>query len=196
MGRLDSRTPTTWVACVAERPLELLSDQAHCEMRAAASAQALITPHPDKPALVQALCEVAREELLHHAQVVRELDRRGACLAPGRANPYAAGLLALATGKSAERLLDRLLISSLIEARSLERFQLLSEHHPDRALASFYAALVPSEAAHRALFVELARAEFPRARVDARLAELRAAEAAVLQALPFDYRMHSGAPKA
>lgn len=192
MWRLGSITATEWVRRVEARPLELLSDHAHCELRAAASAQALLARHTDKPRLMQALCEVAREELAHFAQVVGLLDARGGVLAPALANPYVEGLLACRSHHAPELLLDRLLVSALIEARSLERFVLLAENLADAELAAFYRALVPSEAGHRALFVELAREHYPTERVLERLAELCAAETRLLESLPFEPRMHSG----
>ncbi|MBK7876987.1 MAG: hypothetical protein IPJ77_14790 [Planctomycetes bacterium] len=192
MWRLDVLTTPDWVARVETRPVELLSDHAHCELRAAASAQALIVKYTEHAALVQRMSAVAREELLHFELVLDELAKRGGTLLPARANPYAEGLLAARAHRKEELLLDRLLVAALIEARSLERFHLLAEHLHDRELAAFYRGLVPSEAAHQALFVELAKEHYAAERVQERLAELRAAEARVLRALPFDHRMHSG----
>ncbi|MBI5362749.1 MAG: hypothetical protein HZA53_06190 [Planctomycetes bacterium] len=192
MNRLEVDTSPRWVERVAERPLELLSDHAHCELRAAASAQALIVKYPEDVELVLRMSAVAREELEHFERVLGVLAKRGAGLLPARANPYAEGLLAARAHKKEELLLDRLLIAALIEARSLERFVLLAEHLADRELAALYRELVPSEAGHQALFVQLARGRYPEARVHARLAELRAVEARVIQALAFEVRMHSG----
>lgn len=192
MRLLEHSTSKEWVARVAERPVELLSDHAHCELRAAASAQALIVKHAGDAELALRMSAVAREELEHFELVLAELARRGAGLRPARANPYAEGLLAARSHRKEELLLDRLLVSSLIEARSLERFHLLAEHLEDRALADFYRALVPSEAGHQALFVALARGRYPEARVRERLAELCAVEARVVRGLPFEHRMHSG----
>jgi len=192
MARLASATPVAWVARVAERPLELLADHAHCELRAAASARALSARHADDRALVERLGEVEAEEREHHAAVLRLLAARGGQPGPLRPNAYAQGLLALRAHRKEELLLDRLLICCLIEARSLERFHLLAEHLPDAELREFYAALVPAEAAHRALFVELAKQRYPHARVLERLAELTRAEGELVARLAFDYRMHSG----
>lgn len=192
MWRLSSSTPAGWVERVARRPLELLADHAHCELRAAASAQTLIARHGGDAELAAALCEVAREELEHFARVLELLARRGGALTPARPNPYAEGLLAQRAHRQSELLLDRLLVSALIEARSLERFVLLADELPDPELAAFYRSLVPSEAGHRALFVELALARHPRERVLERLSELCAAEAELLERLEFAPRMHSG----
>ncbi len=89
-------------------------------------------------------------------------------------------------------LLDRLLLAQLIEARSLERFQLLAEHLADRGLGALYEDLLASEAGHRALFGRLARGLFPAPDVERRQAQLWALEGEILAALPFAYRVHSG----
>ena len=192
MHRLGLSTSHGWVARVAERPIELLSDHAHCELRAAASAQALIVRHTGDAELVARMSSVAREELEHFERVLALLAKRGAGLLPARPNPYAEGLLAARAHRREELLLDRLLVAHLIEARSLERFLLLAELLEDRELAEFYRGLVPSEAGHQALFVQLARGRHPEERVRERLAELREVEARVIAGLPFDFRMHSG----
>ena len=192
MAGLRLSTPPAWAVRVAREPLVLLSDHAHCELKAAASAQALIARHPQKHALVDRLCAIAIEELEHFARVVALLRARGGELAPIERNPYAEALLARTAG-GRDALLDRLLVSSLIEARSLERFRLLADHAADRDLAALYRDLVASEAAHRASFLRLARDHAGAERADARLAELEEAEAEIVASLPFAVRMHSGA---
>ncbi len=194
--QLAWETPADWVERVSSRTLELLCDHAHCELRAAASAQALISKRPRSKGLVEALGKVALEESEHFTQVIDLLHRRGGQLEGARDNPYAAGLLSGFSSRQGEVLLDRLLISSLIEARSLERFVLLSRHLPDEELRSFYAGLVPSESGHRALFVALATDHYPAKRVEARLAEFISLEAKVISSLPFSARMHSGLAEA
>lgn len=199
MIRLTWTTPVEWVARVERDPLALLSDHAHCEMKAAASAQALIGKHTRKSELVRALCDIAREELEHFARVQQAIVARGGVLEPFSRNPYAETLI----GRSGqgrvctdderdETLLDRLLVSALIEARSLERFVLLAEHARDEELAELYRSLVPSEAAHQAQFRKLARAVYPETRVKERLEFLTELEGRVVAALPFEVRMHSG----
>lgn len=192
MWRLDVLTPPEWVLRVSERPIEFLRDHAYCELRAASSAQALLAKHVDDVRLVEALCGVACDELAHFALVVKQLEARGATLIPVPANPYMAGLLACTRHDHEGLLLERLLVSALVETRSLERFHLLAEHLPDRELAEFYRSLLKTEAEHQALFVTLARERFGAERTHARLAELRADEARLVARLPFDYRMHAG----
>lgn len=192
MFRLAWQTPPAWVERVAEEPLALLADHAHCELKAAASAQSLILRRPQARELVTRLSAVAREELEHFELVLAELHARGAELGPARESPYAKGLLARAAELGGLDLLGRLLVAALIEARSLERFWLLAEHLPDASLAALYRRLLPSESAHRGLFLSLARAHFPRETVEQRLAALTAAEGELVASLAFEPRMHSG----
>lgn len=189
---LGWQTPAEWVARVAERPLELLEDHAHCELKAAASAQAMIAKWPRSQELVSRLGEVAAEEIEHFNRVIELLHRRGGKLGSAQPNPYAEGLVRGFSSRQGEVLLDRLLVAGLIEARSLERFVLLANHLEDGELRGLYGDLVASEAGHRALFYRLARTHFDVRRVDARLDELRELEARVMASLSFGPRMHSG----
>ena len=189
---LAYETPTEWVARVEEEPLTLLSDHAHCEMKAAASAQGLIARYPDRKPLVLLLGRLAAEEMEHFDRVVRLLDERGGALLHVERNPYAERLLARSNQGRSDRLLDRLTVAGLIESRSLERFWLLAEHLRDASLASLYRDLLVSEASHAGLFFGLARDLFGRERASARQAELTAAEGEIVAALPFEVRMHSG----
>lgn len=197
MIELRWRTPPEWVREVEADPLALLSDHAHCELGAAASAQTLIARNPGRDELVAGLAETARTELEHFERVVALLHGRGGSLRHPEPSPYAAGLLSAAAehgaGRAEQRpLLDRLLVAGLIEARSLERFHLLATHLADRELAGLYRDLMASEASHRALFHRLATRYHDAERVAARLAELARLEAELISRLPFAHRVHSG----
>jgi len=189
-------TPSSWAGAALDDPEALLDDHAHCELGAAAAAQSLIARVPHHSRLVDRLSALAAEEMRHFRRVHRLLVRRGGRLRPPRTNPYTAGLLAVVREPREERLLDRLLVASLIERRSHERFGLLAEGaestHPE--LAELYQRLGPSEAGHGALFLDLARELFDRGACDARLAVLRHREADVIRALDFEPRVHSGPP--
>lgn len=193
MLRLDWETPRAWVPAVSRDLIALLRDHAHCEVKAAAAARALIEREPGALAIRPELEEIEAEELEHHALVLAELERRGADEGHFGGNPYVQGLLAGAR-KGGSRLLERLLIAALIEARSFERFQLLADHLEDSELVELYRGLLASEAGHRAFFVRAARQLFPAAEVESRLAALCAHEARLVAALPFASRMHSGPP--
>lgn len=188
-------TPRAWAAAALEHPLLLLSDHAHCELGAAAASQALLARHPGKRRLVQRLSACAIEELRHFRAVHALLLDLGGELGPARRNPYAEGLLALA-GRGPDALLDRLLVSALIERRSRERFECLERAARARAprLAHLWSELAPSEAGHAALFVELAGALFPADEVEPRLERWIQREGQLLSSLPFAPRIHSGPP--
>jgi len=192
-------TPAAWAAAVLAEPAALLVDHAHCELGAAASAQALVRRFPFDHELAERMAALAMEELAHFRQVLRLLDELGQTLLPPVPNGYVLGLEAAARatrGASAE-LLDRLLVSALVEARSHERFGLLARAAAasgDERLARLYGELGPSEHGHMLLFPELARRRFGADAVAARLAILQGAEAELLARLPFAARVHSGAP--
>ena len=193
MFRLDYRTPPAWVAAVEREPLALLADHAHCELKAAASAQALLLRHTAERELAERLAEIAVEELQHFQLVLGVLHRRGGILGSAPINEYAEELLAHSARTRRQRLLDRLVVAGLIEARSFERFQLLAEHLQDRELGALYADLMASEAAHRGTFLRFAREHFP-AEAEARIDELTVLEGQLVAELPFRVTVHSGPP--
>src|SRR5688500_2093970 len=130
-------TPASWAAVVLASPLELLNDHAHLEKKAASNALELLNrwPEPSPPEnWVAAMTAVARDEVEHLAVVTRLLARRGGRLTKQHSNPYAAGLRRLVRqGEGPAELVDRLMVSALIEARSCERFKLLAEAFDDDA---------------------------------------------------------------
>lgn len=188
-------TPAGWGARTLAEPMALLSDHAHCELRAASSAQTLLTRNPGRTQLLDRLAALAIEEMSHFRRVVALLVERGGTLGPSRANPYVEGLRRhAATTRTPEGapLLDRLLVSALIERRSRERFELLEAEACDPELRRLYADLGPSEAGHGILFVDLAHAYHPPQAVEQRLGELSAFEGELVRSLPFAARIHSG----
>lgn len=196
MLELRSRTTPEWAARVCAEPLALLSDHAHCELRAATSAQGLIHHHTAQGALCDRLAALAIEEMSHFRQVLRLLEDLGGGLRPSPKSPYVEGLLRGARSAREgrdEALLDRLLIAGLIEARSLERFLLLGEYAPQPELRALYGVLGPSERGHAELFPALAMTTFGADRVAGRAPVLERLEAEVLGALDPEPRMHSGA---
>ena len=158
---LKWKTPARWAKQVLEQPLALLNDHAHLEKKAATNALVLLNrwPAPAPPEnWVQAMTSIARDEVEHLAIVTRLLARRGGRLTRTHGNPYAQGLRDLVrVGHGLADLMDRLMISALIEARSCERFMLLADVAEDRELAKLYGGLYASEAGHYRIFIELAR---------------------------------------
>lgn len=193
---LRYQTPGRWAQGALERPLELLNDHAHLEKKAAANALELLNrwPQPVAPEnWVATMTAVARDEIEHLAVVTKLLSRRGGRLTRSHQNGYASALRKqVRLGAGLDELVDRLLVSALIEARSCERFALLGEACEDAALAKLYRGLWASEAGHYRVFLGLAR-ELPEARqVDERWGDMLDAEAKIIQAQPPGPRMHAG----
>lgn len=189
MSLLRSATDPRWVEVALAALDHTLSDHAHCEKKAAASAVKLVADHPDRPDLVRTLAKLAQEEMQHFLTVLFELGQRGIALGPDQGDPYAQALFRLVRSGPG-RLADRLLVGALIEARSCERLALLADALPDPRLRAMYARLAQAEAGHERLFVELARRHSPSGDVDARLDALVAEEARLVAALPIAARIH------
>ncbi|MGQ0554173.1 MAG: tRNA isopentenyl-2-thiomethyl-A-37 hydroxylase MiaE [Planctomycetota bacterium] len=192
--QLASRTPPRWAPAVASDVPALLSDHAHLELKAAASAMTLLKRQAGRPGFALRLAPLVREEAEHLQRVLRELSMRGWPLLPDRPSPYAAGLLA-AAGAPRRReagLLDSLLVAALIELRSHERFECLVACPALAELRPLYEGLAEAEARHGELFLELALEIAPETAIRARFLELAGAEAALLESLPCEPRLHSG----
>ncbi len=190
------RTPPAWADRVLRDPLKLLNDHAHLEKKAAHNALELLNrwPEPNPPEnWVNVMTAVARDEVEHLATVVRLLARRGGKLTRTHRNPYAAQLRGLVRlGEGPHELVDRLMISALIEARSCERFGILALRCEDKTLAKLYGGLFASEAGHYEQFIGLAR-QLPGIRgVKTRWGEMLDAEADIIASQPPGPAMHSG----
>lgn len=190
MTVLCSTTDPRWLPQALADFDAVLLDHAHCEKKAAASAMSLVAAYPDRTVLVRRCVKLAQEELRHFYQVHGLIVRRGLTLQRDGGDPYARALLALMRSGVRERLMDRLLISALIEARSCERLELLAGGLEDAAYAKFYRALAIAERGHHRLFVGLAELYAEPALVSARLAELAVCEAEILAAQPLAPRIH------
>ncbi len=180
-------TDPRWVNIAEKNIAEILIDHAYCEQKAATSCISLIVTHPDKDKLVEMLTPVVAEEWGHFRMVLREMKKRNISLGKARKDEYVIELTQLERkGGSAERrLMDKLLTNALIEARSCERFRLLSLHISEDALKSFYHDLMISEASHYVNFIRLAKEYAPEAEVEARLEFLLEAEAEIIQNLVY-----------
>ena len=193
---LKWRTPDRWAEQVLRDPLALLNDHAHLEKKAAGNALELLNrwPEPSPPEnWVQVMTAVARDEVEHLAVVTRLLARRGGRLTRTHRNAYASDLRALVrAGQGPHELVDRLMISALIEARSCERFALLGTHCTDQKLTKLYLGLYASEAGHYRSFIELARG-LPGIRgVDTRWSTMLTTEARIIQSQKPGPWIHSG----
>jgi len=163
MLSLKTETDAAW-AEEAMRDLDrVLVDHAHCEIKAASNALSLVARHPDVPAVVRALTGLAREEIDHFQRVLTLLEERGLALGPPPVDAYAAALRRGAAedmrGPKLGALVDRLLVSALIEARSCERFKLLAEaleRAGEGVVSAFYTELLAAEARHYRELLDLA----------------------------------------
>jgi len=195
---LRYRTPVQWAEAVLKEPLALLSDQAYLEKKAANNALEFLNlwPTPQAPThWLSSVSTIARDETTHLALVLKLLEKRGGNLARTHKNQYAIDLRRLVrTGKGKQDLADRLLVSALIEARSCERFERLSEYGStgDAELVKFYSGLVSSENGHYRLFVDMAKKILPSKEVDVRWDKLLDEESEIIQAQAPGPRIHSG----
>src|ERR1700736_7005192 len=192
MSILRAPTPQAWVATAIERWRELLVDHANCEKKAASTALALMFAYPEDHALAMALSRLAREELRHFEQVQKMMIILGVDFERQQPGRYASGLRAVLRTSEPGRKLDLLLAGALIEARSSERFRLLSSRL-QQPLGGFYTTLERSEARHFELYVNLARAAAPD-RWQARLSVLADREAQLATESEPVFRFHSGPP--
>ncbi|MCG5059929.1 MAG: tRNA-(ms[2]io[6]A)-hydroxylase [Limnoraphis sp. WC205] len=184
-------TSTAWLEQALANLDTILLDHSHCERKAAGVALNLMFRYPSSTKLIRTLTAIAQEELQHFEQVNQWLDRRGIPLAPLDAPPYGSELNKQIRRHEPQRMLDFLLVYSLIEARSHERLGLLGAHCPDAELAAFYRGLMASEARHYGSYWVLATTYFETEVVTERLEELSEIESNILST-PFPKpRIHS-----
>lgn len=182
---LQLPTDPRWVN-LAEMSLEyILTDHAFCEQKAATSCISLIQKYSDKEKLVGELAPIVTEEWGHFRMVLAEMKKRGLKLGKQRKDEYVNKLLEFETkgGHPDDRLLDKLLICALIEARSCERFKRLSEGLNDEYLRKFYRRFMESEAGHYHLFIDLANEYIPEEKVRKRWKEWLDYEAEIMKSL-------------
>lgn len=152
-------TDPRWVDIVENDIEEILTDHAYCEQKAATNAITNIVKFPEFPEMVDAMVHICQEEMAHFAMVHEHIKKRGLKLGRERKDPYVRELndFIIKGGSREEQFMDRMLFAALIEARSCERFRLLSEKISDPELRIFYRDLMESEACHYTVFISLAR---------------------------------------
>lgn len=167
MLRLKLATDPRWVKLVESNIEEVLTDHAYCEQKAASSAISMIVKYPELTELVTEMTALVREEMDHFNRVHQYIIERGFKLGKERKDHYVNQLAQFVRkdGKHPHLLVDRLLFSAMIEARSCERFRVLSENIDDKELSEFYRELMVSEATHYTLFIRLAR-QYSEGKVD------------------------------
>jgi tRNA-(ms[2]io[6]A)-hydroxylase len=179
---LKLATDPRWVNIVESNVEEILTDHAWCEQKAATNGITIITLYSEFPDLVADMVQVVQEEIEHFNQVHELIQARGLQLGRERKDPYVNDLFNYMKkgGNRTQQMVERLLFSAMIEARSCERFRVLSENIQDKDLAQFYHDLMVSEAGHYTLFLKYARKYGEGINVDARWKEWLEAEAKII----------------
>ena len=183
-------TPDTWPPCVLADFDLFLADHASCEKKASGMAVNVASHYPDQPRLLEAMADLAVEEMSHYREVIKLLIARGATPQPDTKDPYVNALQKQIRNGTEAYLLDRLLVAAVVEARGHERFGLVADGVSEESLKKFYRAITASEHRHWQLFVQLAAHYFPAEVVEARLAELCEAEARIISTLPPRAALH------
>ena len=182
---LELPTDPRWVGLIGSNIEDILTDHAYCEQKAASTCISIIIKHPEYPEIVEKLSPVVTEEWGHFRMVIKELNKRGLKLGLSRKDEYVNELMKCKrTGVSRnESLLDKLLLNAMIEARSCERFRLLSQNISDESLRPFYYDLMVAEAGHYRLFIDLAESVSSKDNVEKRWKEILNAEAEIVSKL-------------
>jgi len=190
---LPCPTPEAWVRAALAQQDILLLDHRNCELKAAATAMSLIARYGQDAELSAALSKLAREELVHHEQVLRWLKRRGVALRPLTASRYASGLRAAVRTHEPAKLVDTLIVGAFIEARSCERFAALAPHL-DEELATFYTGLLQSEGRHYQGYLRFAYRFGEPQDVERSIQKIRQVEQGLIESPDPEFRFHSGCP--
>lgn len=192
MLHLKLATDPRWVNIVAKNIEDILTDHAYCEQKAASAAISFIVGFPEYTELVSEMSDLAQEEMSHFTMVHDLMKERGLALGRERKDIYVNKLRFYFPkgGSRLESLINRLLVAALVEARSCERFRLLSEELEDKKLARFYKKLMISEAGHYTMFLKFARQYGDRKIVDQKWQELLEYEASIMKELSVTQTMH------
>ena len=189
---LQFETKTSWADIAKDNLQQILTDHAFLEQKAASNAVSIIINYSEETAMVQAMSEIAIEEMQHFKMVHDFMVNRGMVLGREQKNDYAIQLQKFfkKTGDRKEALIHRLLIAALIEARSCERFKVFSENMEDEELSKFYNDLMISEANHYTIFLSFARQYEKRAIVDKLWNSLVAFEAEMMRNRGTEAKVH------
>ena len=185
-------TDPRWVNIVEKNIEEILTDHAFCEQKATSTAISLIMSFPEYTELVQEMVALVKEEISHFKMVHDKILERGWTLGRDRRDDYVIELLKFFPkgGSRTTQLVNRLLYAALIEARSCERFRLLSEELEDKELAEFYRNLMVSEANHYTMFLGFARQYGEKKEVDTKWQQLLEYEGEIMSNLGTSETIH------
>ena len=190
---LPCKTPQRWIENALANQDLMLIDHAHCEKKAASTALNLMFRYVDRPELLDALSQLAREELLHFEQVLQIMRQRGVTydhMTPAR---YAKGLRQHVRTSEPGRLIDTLIVGALIEARSCERFAALAPH-VDEELGRYYRYLLKSESRHFEDYLTLAE-QYAGGPIEERVGFFKEVERELVESPDSEFRFHSGTPE-
>ncbi|UDF02470.1 tRNA-(ms[2]io[6]A)-hydroxylase [Asticcacaulis sp. AND118] len=190
---LGSETPRAWIDAALNHQDLLLLDHKNCEYKAASNALNLMAKYNTSEVLMNAMSRLAREELVHHEQVMKLMKTRGVELRPLTPSRYAMGLRRVVRRSEPGMMTDILIVSAFIEARSCERFAALWPHL-DEELGKFYKGLLESEGRHFKNYLKLADLYGDPEDVAARIAAIRPIEQALIADPDPEFRFHSGTP--
>ncbi len=185
-------TDPRWANSIEENLEEILIDHAYCEQKAASTAISLIVTYPELSDLVTSMISLAKEEMTHFSMVHKLIMERNMTLGKERVDPYVRKVLDFFPkgDHRMKRLVYRLLVAALIEARSCERFKVLSQKLTDEKLKKFYEKLMISEAGHYTLFLGLARKYGDRNDVDKLWNSLLKYEGEIIKEFANSNRVH------
>lgn len=189
---LDLRyfTPPEWTVTALRDFDAFLLDHAACERKASAVGMSFVVRYPDRTSLIEPMISFAREELEHFHQVYRLVEARGLTLSEDTPDIYVNRMMEVVRNGREERFLDRLLVSSVIEARGHERLELVTNALEDESLKNLYLRLTRAEDRHKDLFVDLALHYFPQDVVTERLNFFLDLESKSIQSVPFRSALH------
>ena len=183
-------TPDEWTETVLADFDRFLLDHAAAEKKASGMAVSMLSHYPDRVELVEAMADLAVEEMTHYREVVKLIHSRGKTTGKDDKDPYVNEFRKALRNGADVYFLDRLLIGGIIEARGAERFGLIAEALEPGQLKNFYSSITRSEQRHEGLMVDLALLYFDRAEVMARLDQLIELEAKIIAALPLRAALH------
>ncbi len=189
---LKMATDPRWVNLVEKNIEEILTDHAYCEQKAASNAISCIIRFPEYTDMVDEMVRISREEMEHFGMVHAELQKRGFKLGYERKDDYVRDLAAFIRtgGNRTQQFVDRMLFAAMVEARSCERFRLLSEQISDMELREFYRSLMESEAEHYTTFLSFARKYAKGIDVDKRWSEFLLFESSLMEKYGKSETMH------
>lgn len=185
-------TDPRWVNIVEKNIEEILTDHAYCEQKAASNAITIIVKFPHYPDVVDAMAELVKEEIEHFQMVHNEILKRGLKLGRERRDDYIHDLLGFIRkgGDEEQQFVERMLFGAMVEARSCERFRILSEELSDENLRRFYRELMESEARHYIMFLKFAKKYSKKIDVDQRWKEFLEYEATLMNKYGKQESMH------